>query len=257
MANGFMPSALTSLAGATGDTLQQALAEREFTRKLAEHQQQLQRQALMDQFSVAMRLQDQGQQERAFQHTQARDAERTRQAEHKTATAEREAENQRAARLMFSQAVGAGGKATDPSLINTALAGKVPTSMMPKAPKVEKTLDERIAERTALRTADKQVDAKFKAPKATKPAADDVKAPPALMQQIEQVKGTKGWATVDEASRSIEANWPRWRQQYGNTLDLNAVKRKLVNIYGTRPKGENSILSKLDEIDAELKSGKP
>ena len=111
-------------------------------------------------------------------------------------------------------------------------------------------------ERTALREADKRVDAKFKSPKATKPAADDVKAPPELMQQIEAVKGTKGWETVDAAVRSIEANWPRWRQTYGSTLDLNAVKRKLVNIYGTRPKGENSIMSKLDEIDAELRAGK-
>lgn len=247
MGNSFMPSALTSLAGASQDTLAQTLAEREFNRKMAEHQQQLQRQALMDQFSVAMRMQDQGQQERAFRYRVDQDTAEAKGKADAAATKQREFTNIRGAQDIFATGVQNGASRQD--LMRAAIDGKVPVSMLPKEPVAKLSLAERVADRKALRTADKEVDAKFDKPKATKVAADEIKAPPALRTEIESYASRKlpGWRTVDEAKRSIESNWPKLRATHGQKLDKAAVDRVLVNIYGTRPKGSTNWMDEFFE----------
>jgi hypothetical protein len=175
---------------------------------------------------------DQQQQERDFGFRQSEAARKTQVDETERAAKQRELTNQRGAQDIFAQGVQQGAPRED--LLRAAMDGKVPVSMLPREPAAPKpTLDEKITERRALRIADKEVDARFKEPKATKAAKDNPKAPQGFVAAISNRRGSAGFANAKEAEASITKRWQDWRKDYPG-LNVNAVRLALQDIYGER-----------------------
>ncbi len=245
MANAFMPSPLASMNAAGQDTLEQIMKQRLFEQQLQQSQFGMQRQVNADleqsrRFDAQERYQQGliGAREQAIQAQLQIAQEKAKQAQMKAAAAARAARNEAGARDQFFTGLASGISADDPAMLRAMSDGKVTVSMKPKAP--EKTLDEKLAERKALRTADKEVDAKFKTPKATKVAKDNPSLPTGFRAAIRNRIGSAGFEDRDAAFKSIQSSWQKWRANYPS-LDASMVKSELDNVYGPKDSQSNVI----------------
>jgi hypothetical protein len=229
VANPFMPSVAGSINQAGQDTLLQLLQRRAFEEEGMRRQIALQQNDQRNMFSVAMRLKDQQQQDRAHKF-RVDEATKKAEAEAKEAARkERDATNIRGAQDIFATGVQQGAKRED--LVRAAIDGKVPVSLMPKEPVAKQTIEEKVSDRIKLRTADKEVDAKFEKPKATKVAKDTPGAPNGFRAALSGRKGTHGYKNAKEALKSVQARWQDWQRDYPN-LELTKVKSAIENVYG-------------------------
>lgn len=259
MANPFMPSVAGSLNMAGQDTLQQLLQRRMMEEQLAARQQQMQMQAQQQMIGNLFRARADARATESLEVTKgnaARMADAAKAREKADNAKLREEDNKRGVALMATEMVRSGAKREDVLPYAVRAGNQFQSWMMPERPKAPKpTLEEDIARRKALRTADKEVDARFKEPTKPKaPKAADLKAPPELRSEIESYATRKlpGWRTVEEAKKSIEANWPKLRAKYG-TLEKSAMDAALVNIYGTRPKTQDRLGELMQMIEAQAK----
>ena len=229
MGNAFMPSVMTSLNQAGGMTLQAILEQRALQQELAQQQAKLDQSSMGDMLGFGMRM-------RADQRAQANDAESTRRFNatqsrltEKDAFERRQKQNERGVASMAAQM-----PENTPHLMRRQMAieaGVTPTAF--DAPKTERTLADKVAETTALTEARERTKARFDKPKATKVAKDNPKAPAGLVAAIQGRQGTTGFATADEAMRSIQNRWQDWRKNYPG-IDVNAVRTAVQNLYGQR-----------------------
>jgi hypothetical protein len=238
MANAFMPSAFASMAGAGQDTLEQIMKQRLFEQQLLQSQVGMQRQVNMD-LEQSRRFDAQ----ERYQQGLLADREQDNQVRLRIAQGKLDADTQAAgaeaqARAAVTKAMEAGDYALAQRL---AIGAGITPPRQPAMPKVEKTLDEKLAERKALRTADKEVDARFKTPKATKVAKDNPALPTGFRAAIRNRIGSAGFEDRDAAFKSIQASWPKWRANYPS-LDASMVKSELDNMYGPRD-SQNSVIT--------------
>jgi hypothetical protein len=244
MANAFMPSAFASMAGAGQDTLEQIMKQRLFEQQLMQSQVGMQRQVNADleqsrRFDAQERYQQGliGAREQAIQAQLQIAQEKAQQAQMKAAAEARAARNTAGAADMYFTGLTRGEDANSPAMLRVASEGGL--SSFERAPKPEKSLSDKVAETTALEEARQKTRARFKEPKAgPKPKAEDLTAPPALLEEIRRYRDMDlpEWRDADTAMASIRANWQKLQQQFGNSLDLNTVIRKLGNVYGTKVK---------------------
>jgi len=233
-----MPGVATSFAQAGQDTLEQALKQRLLEQQM--QQSQLQMLAQIDQRDQmnAFRMDSAMRADESLRHRQSQDAmTRERQARldaekaAEAAAEKRQARNAAGSAEMVFEGLSRGANPDDPGMLRARFDGKVPVGLMPKDPKP--TFEQKLAERKALRVADKEVDARFKEPKATKVAKDTPGAPRQFRDTIANRVGTPGFETADAAIKSVQARWPVWRQSYPG-LDLNQVRTVMQNLYGQR-----------------------
>ena len=234
MGNPFMPSVAGSLNQAGQDTLLQLLQRRAMEEEFARRNMALQQNAAMDQFQVAMKLQDQAQQERDFGFRKQQAEARAGREADETAEKKRAAANELRAQDIFATGVQQGAKRED--LVRAAIDGKVPVSLMPREPVKKPTLEEKVAEAEALTAARESTKAKFDKPKATKVAKDNVKAPSRFIQTLQGRVGSPGFENAENAIKSVTNRWQDWRKNYPG-LDLNAVRAAVQNLYGQRVGG--------------------
>lgn len=255
-----MPSVFTSLAGASQDTLEQVLAEREFRRVQAEQAAEAQRKMQMDAMNMQLRLRgDQRAQSADQRAAESLGLQRQRfeadQAQTKDTTDAKAREQ--ATRLGIIDMVRQGGDQLDPAGRRLMAAeGGLPitTFDVPESPADRL---KRIEAETDVRA---RTNAKYRkgAGDKTRVAKDNPKVPARFLETIQNRIGSTGFGSIDEAIQSIEGRWPEWRKNYPG-LDLNAMRLALQNLYGKKPKsgGSDDLAASIAEKIESRLSGQP
>jgi hypothetical protein len=244
MGNAFMPSVMTSLNQAGGMTLQSILEQRALQQELAQQQAKLDQSSMGDMLSFGMRM-------RADQRAEAGNVESRRRWNAEQAVRERtsadkqwEAESRENA-LISAANMPASASLQDRRILAQEAGAPMTAFDLPEAKETpaersarirQDVIDRETAQEPFVRAREGRAAARDAAK--TKPASDEQKAPPDLLDEIEGYRDRKltGWSTHEEAKKSIEFNWPRLRAKYGKLLDRAAVIKALPNIYGTRVK---------------------
>jgi hypothetical protein len=227
-----MPSALTTLNQASGDTLEQIVAAREQQRLL----QQAQMEAAQKQAQQAMEMQlklraDQraeatGQRAGAQLTLQQQAAERAADA---AAASEREKTNQRGVLNMAREAATRGTLDPMHARFMAVEAGAPMTAF--DAPKTEKPFDVTLQETRELSKARAEGTRAGNPPRAgatrVKPTPDAKR----FEQTIQGRVGSSGYGSAEEAMKDVTARWQQWRQDYP-TLTLSQARAAVANAFG-------------------------
>jgi hypothetical protein len=240
--NPFMPSHAQSLNEGSQDALLQLLKRRAFEEESLRRQMMVEQDGARNAFNVQMRMRDQQQQDEAlnFRKQQAtKDEERDAA---KAARAERDANNVRGAQDIFATGVQNGASRED--LVRAAIDGKVPVSMMPKAPVAKETPEERSARiradvsdrESAQEPFDIARERRAEGRRGTRVAKDTPGAPAQFRQTIQNRIGSRGFENAENAIKTVSSRWQDWRKNYPG-LDLNAVRTAVQNLYGQRVSG--------------------
>lgn len=234
-----MPSAFTTMNAASRGSLEDIVKQRIVEAKLAEMQQEQQRQMAMDAFNMNLRLRGAERAERgaglARQKFDADVAESKTKAERAT----RDEATTTGLRSMFNEGLGRGADPIGLTQIAVESGGKIPLGAIPKPPTPKPSREERtadikadvLARREAGAQADKQWPKPTKASKA-KTVKDSPVLPAGVKSAIEGKKGQPGWTTAADAAQSVKRHWPTLRKDHPG-LDLGAVMGFIENVYGS------------------------
>lgn len=245
-----MPSVFTSLAGASQDTLEQVLAEREFRRAQAMQAAEAQRKMQMEdarlglQVAAARRADDALDLSKRTAAEVQRDRELRREREDAQA---REAKNKGGIAEMAIDGL-VQGTLDMPNARAMAVRAGLPMNsfILPEPPETPEARRARLRDDEIARAEGRaEADRRFPKPQATRVAKDNPAAPRGVVDAIRAAKGSPGWETVDAAMASLSKHWQQFAADHPS-MTLAAMQAKLRDIYGTRPKSSRDADSAFD-----------
>lgn len=236
----FMPSALTSLSGASGDTLEQILIAREQQRLMQQQQMEQARKMAMEDARLGLQFEGNRRAERGDARAESAaklQAEETQRRRDRDATSDRAALNKVGVLNMAREAATRGTLDPMNARFMAVEAGAPMTAF--DAPKKEETPEarnQRLFEESKARAAGSRAG---NPPKGTSPRVKVLTDDRRFEQTIANRVGAKGYTTPEEAWQDIESRWLQWRKDYPG-LTRAGARSAVQNAFGKRLPGDGS-----------------